>query len=61
MLEARLAAASVLKRLLDGLSSLDASFSPINVVYESCPAIKELVTDANFECNEEGLVRSSTL
>ncbi|KAF8488405.1 proliferating cell nuclear antigen, N-terminal domain-containing protein [Gautieria morchelliformis] len=35
MLEARLAAASVLKRLLD--------------------AIKELVTDANFECNEEGL------
>ncbi|KAF8514241.1 proliferating cell nuclear antigen [Hysterangium stoloniferum] len=35
MLEARLGAASVLKRLLD--------------------AIKELVTDANFECNEEGL------
>ncbi|KZT05691.1 proliferating cell nuclear antigen [Laetiporus sulphureus 93-53] len=36
MLEARLAEASILKRLLD--------------------AIKELVTDANFECNEEGIV-----
>jgi proliferating cell nuclear antigen len=35
MLEATLAQASVLKRLLD--------------------AIKELVTDANFECNDEGL------
>ncbi|KAF8585994.1 proliferating cell nuclear antigen [Ramaria rubella] len=35
MLEARLEAASVLKRLLD--------------------AIKELVTDANFECSEEGI------
>lgn len=37
MLEAKLAQASVLKKLLE--------------------AIKELVTDANFECNEEGLVR----
>ncbi|KAF8211701.1 proliferating cell nuclear antigen, N-terminal domain-containing protein [Mycena galopus ATCC 62051] len=35
MLEAKLAEASTLKKLLD--------------------AIKELVTDANFECNEEGL------
>ncbi|KZW03324.1 proliferating cell nuclear antigen [Exidia glandulosa HHB12029] len=35
MLEAKLEAASTLKKLLD--------------------AIKELVTDANFECNEEGL------
>ncbi|KIK61540.1 hypothetical protein GYMLUDRAFT_73051 [Collybiopsis luxurians FD-317 M1] len=35
MLEARLAEASVLKKLLD--------------------AIKELVTDANFECSEEGI------
>ncbi|KAH8091828.1 proliferating cell nuclear antigen, N-terminal domain-containing protein [Cristinia sonorae] len=35
MLEAKLAEAGILKRLLD--------------------AIKELVTDANFECNEEGI------
>ncbi|KIY69280.1 proliferating cell nuclear antigen [Cylindrobasidium torrendii FP15055 ss-10] len=35
MLEAKLAEASVLKKLLD--------------------SIKELVTDANFECNEEGI------
>lgn len=35
MLEARLAEAAILKRLLD--------------------SIKELVTDANFECNEEGI------
>jgi proliferating cell nuclear antigen len=35
MLEARLEAAGILKKLLD--------------------AIKELVTDANFECNEEGI------
>uniref|UniRef100_A0A8H7XNX0 Proliferating cell nuclear antigen PCNA N-terminal domain-containing protein n=1 Tax=Psilocybe cubensis TaxID=181762 RepID=A0A8H7XNX0_PSICU len=36
MLEAKLAEAGTLKKLLD--------------------AIKELVTDANFECNEEGIV-----
>lgn len=56
MLEARLAAASVLKRLLDGLWSRDVFISLIDRVFETRSAIKELVTDANFECSEDGLV-----
>jgi hypothetical protein len=54
MLEARLAEAVILKRLLDGI------FLPLFCCVISNDvlllAIKELVTDANFECNEEGIV-----
>ena len=59
MLEAKLAEAGTLKKLLDGKSLThiirvfhpsDASFS-----FLLSSAIKELVTDANFECNEEGI------
>ena len=57
MLEAKLSEAGTLRKLLDGTSSIhlnarffhppDASFIPL--------AIKGLVTDANFECNEKGI------
>jgi len=57
MLEAKLSEAGTLKKLLDGV--LDASLS-IQTRFlgltQFSTAIKELVTDANFECNEEGIV-----
>jgi proliferating cell nuclear antigen len=55
MLEAKLSEAGTLKKLLDGM--LDASLSAETRFFSQLPAaIKELVTDANFECNEEGIV-----
>jgi hypothetical protein len=54
MLEARLAEAVILKRLLDGIFLPLFCYVFSNDVIPS--AIKELVTDANFECNEEGIV-----
>lgn len=55
MLEAKLSEAGTLKKLLDG--TLDASLSTETRFFLHLPAaIKELVTDANFECNEEGIV-----
>ena len=55
MLEAKLGEAGLLKKILDGeLVPSDASGVPqcLTVDYT---AVKELVTDANFECNEEGI------
>ena len=54
MLEARLAEAAILKRLLDGKYILLSHSTFLQARLLS--AIKELVTDANFECNEEGIV-----
>ena len=60
MLEAKLSEAGTLKKLLDGKSCLPIKqrvFHPLTRL-SSLPsrlAIKELVTDANFECNEEGI------
>jgi len=52
MLEAKLAEAGILKKLLDGQYQLFLSYIR---AHRSFTAIKELVTDANFECNEEGI------
>lgn len=55
MLEAKLGEAGLLKKILDGEPvANDASGVPqcLTVDYT---AVKELVTDANFECNEEGI------
>ena len=56
MLEAKLAEAGTLKKLLDGksLTHTHAFFHPSDASLFYI-AIKELVTDANFECNEEGI------
>jgi len=53
MLEAKLREAALLKKLLDGRMSklVIKKKGPERAV----SAIKELVTDANFECNEEGI------
>jgi len=61
MLEAKLSEAGTLKKLLDGVVVSYTSLFPKNTdhrVFFSFlfSAIKELVTDANFECNEEGIV-----
>ncbi|KAG6372532.1 putative proliferating cell nuclear antigen [Boletus reticuloceps] len=54
MLEAKLEEAALLKRLLDCTHfSSYTNESPCSP--RLCLAIKELVTDANFECNEEGI------
>jgi hypothetical protein len=53
MLEAKLSEAGVLKKLLDGKRLY--CYFPSSFVLISFSAIKELVTDANFECNEEGI------
>ena len=45
-----------LKRLLDDLIFYNIRvFELILTPIHNLPAIKELVTDANFECNEEGI------
>ena len=54
MLEAKLSEAALLKRLLDGMFPR-VSFSPLHP-QSTRLAVKELVSDANFECNEEGIV-----
>ena len=54
MLEAKLSEAALLKRLLDGMFPR-ISFSPL-LPQSTRLAVKELVSDANFECNEEGIV-----
>ena len=55
MFEAKLSDAVIIKRLLECKVQLkchvDVSLTP------NSTAIKELVTDANFDCDEEGLVR----
>lgn len=58
MFEARLKEAALLKRLLDCELLYIAVFSSISLdTYVTfLLAVKELVTDANFECNEEGIV-----
>lgn len=55
MLEAKLQQAALLKRLLDCMSGLSPSAHTLTPIL----AIKELVTDANFNCTEEGIVRVS--
>lgn len=55
MLEAKLEEAAVLKRLLDGKGILSIT-SATRLTKNVLIAIKELVNDANFECNEEGIV-----
>ena len=57
MLEAKLAEAGTLKKLLDGNSNkhIKYAFSTHLTRLSFSSAIKELVTDANFECNEEGI------
>lgn len=57
MLEAKLAEAGTLKKLLDGKHFLKV-FQKTKIDASNPPgktAIKELVTDANFNCNEEGI------
>jgi proliferating cell nuclear antigen len=54
MLEAKLAEAGILKKLLDGDFHL-CSLIEKHSTWDRLIAIKELVTDANFECNEEGI------
>jgi hypothetical protein len=56
MLEAKLAEAQTLKKLLEGtrLGRTQTRF-----ISFTTPAIKELVSDANFQCGEEGIVRVS--
>lgn len=56
MLEAKLAEAQTLKKLLEG-TRLD--HTQTRFVSFKTPAIKELVSDANFQCGEEGIVRVS--
>jgi hypothetical protein len=58
MLEARLNEASVLKKLLE-CERLNIKSCYTRVADAFPIAIKELVTDANFECNEEGIVSSN--
>jgi len=51
--------AGTLKKLLDCKDAshrASATSSDLDASSPSSIAIKELVTDANFECNEEGLV-----
>ena len=58
MLEAKLNEAAILKRLLEGLSTSLSCYRRVDDKRApNTAAIKELVTDANFECNEEGIVR----
>jgi hypothetical protein len=60
MLEAKLNEAATLKRLLDGMK-------PLFIAGPTCDdadwhvAVKELVQDANFECNESGIVSKPCL
>ena len=54
MLEAKLSEAAILKRLLDGESN--TQWLELHALTPGL-AIKELVADANFECNDEGIVR----
>lgn len=54
MLEAKLSEAAILKRLLDGRRDSNHIGDPTRLI--TFLAIKELVADANFECNEEGIV-----
>lgn len=54
MLEARLKEAALLKRLLDCEQFIRVDSSSCSRCVS--PAVKELVADANFECNEEGIV-----
>lgn len=63
MLEAKLAEAAILKRLLDGLLSFAFVRRRVGFwgLLTAVLAIKELVADANFECNEEGIVRPTFL
>ena len=56
MLEAKLAEAQTLKKLLEG-TRIDPTQT--RFISFTTPAIKELVTDANFQCGEEGIVRIS--
>lgn len=58
MLEAKLNEAGTLKKLLDGTSHPKKKTTRLSPSHTHTPhtAIKELVTDANFECNEEGIV-----
>lgn len=53
MLEAKLQEAGILKKLLDGERYLVIYTTMLPLM--PCAAIKELVTDANFECTEEGI------
>ena len=55
MLEAKLEAAATLKRLLEGILSHILVFI-VGTKFWNRAAIKELVTDANFQCNDEGIV-----
>jgi hypothetical protein len=55
MLEARLQEAALLKRLLD-CKLYSRQIFMAGLIRQNFAAIKELVTDANFECNEEGIV-----
>lgn len=57
MLEARLADVAILRHLVDG------KICAVLIVYHrfECPfivALKELVTDANFLCDRDAIVRS---
>lgn len=55
MLEAKLEDAGILKKLIDGLLSFLSRKARPDQPALSTTAIKELVTDANFECSEEGI------
>jgi len=59
MLEAKLNEAATLKRILDGMSVFLVSAEPTCDDADWHPAVKELVQEANFECNESGIVSKS--
>lgn len=73
MIEAKMESAQTIKKLLDGQSQTSQSklkrsssrrvsavqnLTTVSIRLSYGTAIKELVTDANFEANDEGLVRT---
>lgn len=61
MLEATLNEAATLKRLVDGMKVFYSQMEPTCNDADSHLAVKELVQDSNFECNESGIVSKSCL
>lgn len=55
MLEAKLGEAGLLKKILDGEHVAKGANGIPQCLTVDYTAVKELVTDANFECNEEGI------
>lgn len=66
MLEAKLSSADLLKKVLEGESEGDRLPTPLLprialltlLALSTTAAVKELVTEASFDCSDEGIVRS---